>query len=232
MSAAPGKIALVAGGSGFVGAKLLPLLLEGSEYARVQALSRRPLPLEHSRLANRVLRFDAPLEQQLKGLQCHDAFCCLGTTVRVAGSEAAFRAVDQQLVLAFARAALAAGAERFVLVSAVGADASSKNFYLRVKGETERALEALRPRSLDILQPSLLLGARRERRLVELLAQPAMLLTGPLLLGSWARFRAIEGQVVAAAMRGAARSGRRGVYRYTYRDLRALAAAAGNQSQL
>src|SRR5665213_625562 len=158
MSETAGKIAVVAGGSGLVGARLLPLLLGASAYARVQALSRRPLPLEHPRLANRVLRFDVPLETQLKGLVCHDAFCCLGTSLRAAGGEAAFRAVDHDLVLAFARAALAAGAQRLVFVSAVGADAGSKNFYLRVKGETERALESLRPRSLDLLQPSLLLG--------------------------------------------------------------------------
>ncbi|HEX4025598.1 MAG TPA: oxidoreductase [Steroidobacteraceae bacterium] len=226
MNAQQGRIALVAGGSGLIGGKLLPLLLAGSEYTRVQALSRRPLPLEHPRLANRVLRFDAPFGAQLKGLVCHDAFCCLGTTLRAAGSEAAFRAVDHDLVVAFAREALAAGAQRLVLVSAMGADPASKYLYLRVKGETERSLEALRPRSLDILQPALLLGVRREWRALELAAQPLMWAIGPLLRGSWARFRAIEAAAVAAAMRGAARSARRGVYRYTYRELLRLAGAA------
>jgi len=213
----------VAGSSGLIGGKLLPLLLAAPEYARVQALSRRALALEHPRLANRVLRFDAPLGAQLGGLVCHDAFCCLGTTLRAAGSAAAFRAVDHDLVVEFARAALTAGAQRLVLVSAVGADPGSKNFYLRVKGETEQALQALRARSLDILQPSLLLGARRERRTLELAGQVVMRLINPLLPGSWARFRAIEAAVVAAAMRGAARSGRRGVYRYTYGELQRLA---------
>lgn len=137
---AAGRVALVAGCSGMVGSRLLPLLLEAPEYARVHALSRRPLATEHARLANRVVRFDAPLDAQLKGLSCHDAFCCLGTTRRAAGSEAAFRAVDHDLVLAFARAALAAGAERFVLVSAVGADAGSRNLYLRVKGRPSGTL--------------------------------------------------------------------------------------------
>jgi uncharacterized protein YbjT (DUF2867 family) len=228
-SAADGRIALVAGGSGLVGGRLLPLLLAAPEYARVYALSRRPLPLQHARLANRVLRFDAPFEAQLKGLACHDAFCCLGTTLRAAGSQAAFRAVDHDLVVAFARAALAAGAQRIVLVSAVGADAHARNFYLRVKGETERAVEALQPRSLDILQPSLLLGMRREWRARELGAQAALWLLGPLLLGSWARWRAIDAAMVAAAMYAAARSGRRGVYRYTYRELCRLAAAAARR---
>ncbi len=220
---AGGRIALVAGGSGLVGSALLPLLLEAPEYARVQALSRRPLPLEHARLANRVVRFDAPLSLQLKGLTCHEAFCCLGTTRRAAGGEAGFRAVDHDLVMTFARFALAAGAERFVLVSAVGANAQSRNFYLRTKGETEQDLQQLGLRSLDILQPSLLLGVRREWRSLELAAQLAIRAIGPLLLGRLAPWRPIEAHTVAAAMRGAARSGRRGVVRYGYTEICRLA---------
>jgi uncharacterized protein YbjT (DUF2867 family) len=226
MAESVGRIALVAGGSGMVGGALLPLLLESPHYTRVHALSRRPLPFDHPRLANRVVRFEASLQAQLKGLQCQDAFCCLGTTIRDAGSQAAFRAIDFELVQEFAQLALSCGAERLVVVSALGANAASKNFYLRVKGEMEKALEAKRLRALDILQPSLLLGARRELRPLELGAQVAMQLANPLLLGGWARFRAIPAATVAAAMCGAARSGRRGVYRYTYDGIRNLAAAS------
>src|SRR5579871_6804341 len=161
------RTALVAGGSGMVGSQLLPLLLQAGDYARVNAISRRPLPLDHPRLANRVVNFAASLQSQLQGLQCQDAFCCLGTTLREAGSQQAFRAVDHDLVLEFARLALAAGAERLVVVSAIGADPNSRNFYLRVKGETERALASLKLRSLDIMSPSVLLGARRNLRVLE-----------------------------------------------------------------
>ena len=223
MDEAGGRIALVAGGSGLVGSALLPLLLGTPEYARVHALSRRALPFEHARLANRVVRFDAPLEPQLKGLKCQDAFCCLGTTLRTAGSAAAFRAVDYNLVVAYARAARALGAERFVLVSSVGADPDARNLYLSVKGEAELAVEALRFNSLQILQPSLLLGMRRDRRPLELIAQPLMLLLGPLLFGPLAPYRPISAQQVAAAMLGAARTGKAGVYRYTYPMLQRLA---------
>lgn len=216
MAESAGRIALVAGGSGMVGGQLLPLLLQAPQYARVHALSRRPLPFDHPRMANRVVRFEASLQAQLKGLQCHDAFCCLGTTMREAGSQSAFRAVDHDLVIEFAQLAVGCGAERLVVVSALGANAASKNFYLRVKGEMERALEGLRIRALDILQPSLLLGSRRDLRLLELSAQMAMRLVNPLLLGGWSRFRAVPAATVAAGMYGAARSGRRGLYRYTF----------------
>jgi uncharacterized protein YbjT (DUF2867 family) len=226
MAESAGRIALVAGGSGLVGGQLLPLLLQSPHYARVHALSRRPLRLDHPRLANRVVRFEASLQAQLKGLQCQDAFCCLGTTIRDAGSKSAFRAIDHDLVLEFAQLALGCGAERLVVVSALGANAASKNFYMRVKGEMERSLEGLRIRSLDILQPSLLLGSRRDLRILELGAQAAMQLLNPLLLGRWSRFRAIAAATVAAAMCGAARSGRRGIYRYTHDGILSLAAAA------
>ncbi|HEY4972159.1 MAG TPA: NAD-dependent epimerase/dehydratase family protein, partial [Steroidobacteraceae bacterium] len=206
MAESAGRIALVAGGSGLVGGQLLPLLLQSPQYTRVHALSRRPLLFDHPRLANRVVRFEASLQAQLKGLQCQDAFCCLGTTIREAGSQTAFRAVDLDLVQEFAQLALSCGAERLVVVSALGANPASKNFYMRVKGEMEKALEARRFRSLDILQPSLLLGSRRDVRLLELGGQLAMQLVNPLLLGGWSRFRAIPAATVAAAMCGAARS--------------------------
>jgi uncharacterized protein YbjT (DUF2867 family) len=223
MAESAGRVALVAGGSGLVGAALLPLLLQSPQYTRVHALSRRPLPFDHPRLANRVVRFEASLQAQLKGLQCQEAFCCLGSTIRQAGSQAAFRAIDHDLVVEFAQLALGCGAERLVVVSAVGASAASKNFYLRVKGEMEAALERLRFRSLDIMQPSLLLGPRRELRVLELGAQLLMPLINPLLLAAWSRFRAIPAASVAAAMCGVAHSGRRGVYRYTYDGMRSLA---------
>jgi uncharacterized protein YbjT (DUF2867 family) len=216
------KVALVAGGSGLVGSRLLRLICEAPEYQRVYALSRRPLGFEHPRLANRIVPFDR-LAAQLKGLVCHDAFCTLGTTMRAAGSEAAFRAVDHDAVVAFARAARAAGAQRFVVVSAIGADPESGNLYQRVKGETEDALAGLGFPSLDILRPSLLLGPRSEMRPLELAARMLAPIASPFLHGSLQPWRAIQAEDVARAMLGAARSGRRGVYRYTWSGLKALA---------
>lgn len=215
------KIALVAGGSGLVGSRLLTELVAAPEYSRVYALSRRPLAFEHTKLANRIVSFESL--PQLSGVVCHDAFCCLGTTMREAGSEAAFRKVDVGHVLAFARVARAAQAQRFVLLSAVGADERSRHFYLRVKAEAEREVTAMGFAGVDILQPSLLLGLRPDARPLELLAQVFMPLAHPVLFGSRAQYRAISATAIARAMLGAARSGRRGTNRYTYPALRALA---------
>ena len=219
------RVALVAGANGMVGAELVRALAAGGEYSRVIAVTRRPLPFEVARLANRIVKFQN-LESELHGVVCDDAFCCLGTTIRAAGSATAFRAIDHDLIVRFARLAQSAGAKTLVAVSSVGAAAGSRNFYLRVKGETELALEALRFRSLHLIQPALLLGPRRQSRLAESVARSCMPIVNPLLLGRFERWRAISARDVAAAMRGAALSGRLGVQRYTWRTLRALASSA------
>ena len=219
------KAALLAGASGFVGGYLLAALLATQDFSRVYAITRRPLTREHPRLANRTLQFDELAH--LRGLTCEAAFCCLGTTMRAAGSEEAFRRVDLDYVLAFAHAAMAAQVQRFIVVSAAGADAQSRNLYLRTKGEAEQSLALLGFQSLHILQPGVLLGWRREPRPFELIARMLMPLAHPFLLGARAQYRAIPARTVAHAMLGAARSGRRGLYRYTYSDIVTLAGKAG-----
>jgi uncharacterized protein YbjT (DUF2867 family) len=216
------RVALLAGASGLVGSHALEALLEAPEFSRVYAVTRRALSREHPRLANRIVQFDR-LEAQLRGTACHVAFCCLGTTIRQAQSERAFRQVDVDYVLAFARAAKAAQAQRFVFVSSAGASPRSKYLYFRVKGEVEEMLAGLGFASLDILQPSALIGWRREPRLLELAGMAVAPLVNPFLTGKRLPLRAIPARTVAAAMVGAARSGRRGVYRYTYENIRALA---------
>ena len=215
------KIALLAGATGLVGNLTLDALLEASDIGRVFAVTRRPLGREHPRLANRIVQFEQ-IESQLKGLTCHVALCCLGTTIRQAGSEQAFRQVDVDAVLAFARTAKAAQAQRFVVVSSVGADPKSKNFYLRTKGEMEEAVMGVGFPSLDILQPGVLLGWRRDIRPLEMAAVAVMPLVNPFLTGKRQPFRGIAARTVAAAMVGVTRSGRRGAQRYTYSAIQAL----------
>ena len=220
MSTTP-RIALVAGATGLVGGLLLNNLLAAPDYTRVYALTRRPFGREHPKLANRVVIFER-MADQLKGLVAQDAYCCLGTTIAEAGSQEAFRAADVDAVLLFARAARAAQATRFVVVSSVGADSKSKKFYLRTKGEMEEAVTDLGFTSVDILQPSLLLGPRKELRPLEITGRIFAPLINPLLTGTREAYRAVPAETVAKAMLGAARRGTRGVYRYTFAGIRQL----------
>jgi uncharacterized protein YbjT (DUF2867 family) len=216
------RIALVAGANGLVGGYLVQALVDAPDYSRVFALTRRPYGREHPKLANRIVAFSR-LGEQLKGLVAHDAFCCLGTTIAVAGSQEAFREVDVDTVLQFAQVARASGATRFVVVSSVRASLDSKNFYLRTKGEMEEAIASVGFASLDILQPGLLLGPRKESRPTEALGRLLAPLLNPFLTGPREALRAIPAETVARAMLGAARRGSRGIYRYTYPAILQLA---------
>ena len=215
------KIVLLAGATGLVGKNALDALLEAPDIARVFAVTRRPIGREHPRLANRIVQFDT-MEAQLKGVTCHVGVCCLGTTIRQAGSQEAFRKVDIDYVLAFARTAKAAQAQRFVVVSSAGADAQSKNFYLRTKGEMEDALAGVGFVSLDILQPGPLMGLRSQMRPLELGLLLVMPLVNPFLRGQREAFRSISVKTVGAAIVGATRSGRKGMQRYTHDGIEAL----------
>lgn len=165
----------IAGATGLVGREALNALLEDANISRVIAIVRRPSGTAHPRLAERIVDFETlardparlPIEDRASA-----AICCLGTTLKQARSQAQFHRVDFDYPLAFARAAQAAGAVHFIVVTALGADAHSLVFYNRVKGELEEALEALCFRALTIVRPSLLLGERSEKRLGEQLAAP------------------------------------------------------------
>jgi uncharacterized protein YbjT (DUF2867 family) len=150
------RVALLAGSTGLIGRALLPLLLASPRYSQVHALVRRPVLAEAPKLQQHVVDF-----QSLPELPpVDDVFITLGTTIKVAGSQAAFRQVDFDAVVNTARAAKAAGASRLAVVSALGADASSRVFYNRVKGEMQAAVSALGFDAVVIVQPSLLLGDR------------------------------------------------------------------------
>ena len=143
---------------------------------------------------------------------------------RQAGSQAAFYVVDFAMVVGFARAAAMAGARRMIVVSSVGADSGSANFYLRTKGEMEMALEGLGFDRLDILRPGLLRGPRGgDRRLGERIGIALSPIVNLVLRGSLHRFAAIDADVVAAAIAGALRQGEPGVYRHENRAIRRLA---------
>ncbi len=199
------KLAVVAGSTGLVGSRLLPLLADAPEYGRVVALARHELAEDRAEIERRDADFDhlATVLADLCDLgERLDVYCCLGTTLRAAGSRAAFRRVDHDFVLALARWAGAIRARRLLFISAIGADAQSRVFYNRVKGETEDALRALPLNSLVIARPSLLDGDRPQIRLGERLA---LLAARPLHALLPATLRPVRAVDVAAALLLAAR---------------------------
>jgi uncharacterized protein YbjT (DUF2867 family) len=197
------RVALVAGGTGLVGRELVEALLADNLVGAVHVLVRN----KNAELAKRsgLTQHVVDYTQRLTGLPpVDDAFCCLGTTIKVAGSQAAFRAVDFDAALAFARAARECGATRLGVVSALGADASSSVFYNRVKGELEDAILSLGYRSVTIARPSLLLGDRAEHRRGEEIAKRFAWLTP-------SRYKPIQAATVARALTEAAREDAPGV---------------------
>jgi len=158
---------LLAGATGLTGELLLDRLLNEPTVERVLAPSRKPLA-DHPHLENPV-GDPAVFLPQLSG-PVDVAFCCLGTTIKQAGSEEAFRAVDHDMVVAFAKRALEMGAKHLIVISAIGADPKSSVFYNRVKGEMEQSLRAQNWPQLTIARPSLLIGERQEERPVEKIA--------------------------------------------------------------
>lgn len=197
-----GKIALVAGGSGLVGSRLIDELLAEEDWEHVVALGRRPLGRRSAKLMERVVDFSKLDEEG--SIWADAAFCCLGTTLKKAGSQDEFRRVDQGYILAFARLAKRSGVKRFILVSTAGANAKSPVFYSRVKGEIEEQVEALGFEGLDILRPSLLLGERGESRPLEKLAMKVLPWVSSLMVGPLAPYQPVKAETVARAMLGAA----------------------------
>jgi uncharacterized protein YbjT (DUF2867 family) len=202
--------ALVAGASGLVGRALLQRLLDVPYYRRVEVLLRRPVAGLAASTRLKVAIVDFARLPELPATD--DVFIALGTTIKAAGSKAAFRRVDFDAVLNTARAGLAAGATRLVVVSALGADSRSTVFYNRVKGEMEDAVAALGYRSLVVVRPSLLVGDRAA------LGQPARTAEGwaVRLAGPWMNWlprsvRPIRAEAVAEAMLLAALDARPGV---------------------
>ncbi|MFD2573938.1 oxidoreductase [Spirosoma soli] len=188
------KTALVIGATGLIGDLLTHRLVDSPIYEKVKVLVRKSLSWQHPRLQEVQFDFDHP-----NGLltQADDVFCCLGTTMKKAGSKEAFRKVDYQYPMDVARLSLANGAQQFAIVTAMGADTKSSFFYNRVKGEVERDLAALNYPTLLIFRPSLLLGNRGENRFGERLAEGAMRLFNPLIP---AKYKGVEAAKVANAM--------------------------------
>ncbi len=207
---------LVAGATGLVGREVLRAAAE-PQVSETIALVRRPFAPPHAGV--RVVTTDLSALDSCAPITCTHAICALGTTIAKAGSQPAFRAVDLDAVVAFARLARRSGATRFGLVSSVGATVHTSTFYLRVKGEAEAAVSTLGFEAVCLARPGLLLGRREESRPAEALFRGVAPALNLLLRGPLRRFRAIHGADVATGLLSAVLGVERGVRVLHYDDL-------------
>lgn len=190
--------ATIIGSTGLIGGHLLELLLKDEAFNTVRILIRRPVEVTHLKLEKKLVDF-TDLESFRLALEGTDViFCAIGTTMKkMKGDKTAYRKVDYDIAVNAAKLGKACGCEKYVLVSAVGADSKSRNFYLRLKGEIEEAVESSGIGAVYILRPSLLMGNRKEFRLSEKLATWLMPLFAFIIP---AKYRPVKASEVAKAM--------------------------------
>lgn len=201
------KIALIAGATGLVGGELLRLLLANDQYTKIISIGRRKVQLEHPKLTQHIVNF-SNLDKST--LHANAVFCCLGTTIKKAGSKEVFRKVDFEYPKLLAQQSLNIGATSFHLVSAMGADSNSRIFYNKVKGEIENEINSSSFKQTHVYRPSLLLGIRKEKRPMEAISQFAMKSLGFLFVGSFKNYKAIDARKVAECMIQSSFSSRNG----------------------
>jgi len=186
-----GKSALLAGASGLVGNELLTVLLSAGEYSKVIVLVRKPLGILNPKLEEKVINFEE-LAQHKNSFKVNDVFCCLGTTIKKAKSQEAFKKVDVDYPLEMARLAQEMQSERFLIISAMGANPDSSIFYSRMKGLVEQKLKESDIKSVHIFRPSLLLGNRKEFRFGEVVSSFFMKGLSFLFFGSLKKYAPIH----------------------------------------
>jgi uncharacterized protein YbjT (DUF2867 family) len=195
-----GKTAVIAGATGLVGGHLLDLLMDDDSYSNVKILSRRSLGGNDGKLTEIIIEDFNKMDQYTQKLQADDYFCCLGTTMKKAGSKEAFKKVDFEYPVNLAAIARENNAKSFHLISAMGADSSSLIFYNKVKGETEDAIQAIKLESAYIYRPSFIAGERAEKRAAEKAAlwladKFDFIFSGPL-----KKYAAVRAKTIANAM--------------------------------
>lgn len=217
------KTALIIGATGLVGKELTNKLLSSDDYSKIRIISRNPTGLKDYRIEEILIDF-AKLSEVKDKFDVEDVFCCIGTTMKKAGSEEKFIQVDYHYPIEVAENALVAGKlEKFLIVTAVGANPDSSIFYNQVKGNLERDLQQLELPGLYIFRPSLLLGERKEFRFWESVGKAFSAFLSFFLIGSEKKVWAIQSEQVAVAMYQIAQTGDKGVYFYEPAKIRLLA---------
>ncbi len=217
------QTAVVLGATGLIGSEVVTLLLADDNFVVVRVLVRRPYTVKHPKLDVQEVDFDNTNDFKDK-LGVGDAiFCCIGTTnSKMKGDKNAYRKVDYDIAVNAARLGLEANYTQFLLVSAVGANASSKNFYTKLKGEVEDAVARVPFKSIHMFQPSILFGNRKEFRLGEMIAKGLMKALSFLFIGSLNKYKGIDANDVARAMVAASKKQKPGVSKYQHKQMMTL----------
>jgi len=215
------KKALLVGATGLVGGLVLEELLKDDFFSEVIVLTRKPLEDKHDKLKEILLNFDE-LDKYRNDIKADVIFCCLGTTIKAAGSQEAFKKVDYEYPLRVAEIAKENGAKNYLLISALGSSKSSIVFYNRVKGEVEDDISKLNFDALHILQPSLIIGERDESRLGEGIAQKLSPLYNALMIGPLNKYKSIKAEQIAKAMVHYGKSDAKGIFRHESHELKTV----------
>jgi uncharacterized protein YbjT (DUF2867 family) len=201
--------ALLVGASGLIGKTLLKQILESNSYSEIEVWARKPLGIVHQKLKERIIDFNTISELSLIDIDC--VFCCLGTTIKIAKTKEAFRMVDYNYVVELAKLASKSGCKMFFVISSIGANSKSSNFYLRTKGEMEDDVKSQKIPGIYILRPSLLLGKREEFRFSEIISKFMMTIFGPLFILDLKKYKGINVSIIAKAILKLAKSDSTGV---------------------
>ncbi len=204
---------LIAGATGLVGSQLMQIALNDNSIETVVSIGRRKTSTEHKKLNQQIVNFDNLETLDLNGIDT--VFCCLGTTIKKAGSQEIFRKVDYTYVLNLAKWAEKNAVDNFLVISAMGAEKGSSVFYSKVKYEMESSLEQLNIPTINIIKPSLLLGDRKEIRLGESIGAFVMKLFNFAFVGPLKKYKAIPAKTVARALLRLSKRKQEGVYRHT-----------------
>ncbi len=214
------QTAVVIGASGLTGSFVVDLLLKDPEFQVVRVLVRRSLGIDHPKLNERITTFDNSNDYTKIIGEGKCVFCCIGTTrKKVGGDKNLYHEIDYGIPVSIAAAAVSNGFKKFMMVSAIGANETSSNFYLKLKGETENALKKFPFESIGIFRPSILLGNRVEIRPGEKLMQSIMKAVSGLLFGSYKKYRPIYASTVAKAMVSESKKNDPGIHVFEYAEM-------------
>lgn len=191
--------ALVFGASGLTGRFLIEHLIEDQAYGSIKVFVRKELPIQNHKI--RQVTFDPErIENISQDMMGDHLFCCIGSTIKKAGSKEAFYRTDHDLVEKIAQIGSANKVKSFVVISSIGANSGSGNFYLRTKGQMEDSIKTFNFSSLSIVRPSMLMGIRNEKRLGEEIAKKIYKIMNPLLVGPFRKYKSIHASTVAKSM--------------------------------